>query len=176
MADEVGTESQAIPPAEADLLAGTERRIGWAMWALGALGTMVCWLWRGWGWGAGFAIGAILSALNFRWMKTAAHALEDTATAPSSPPTVDQGTLPAATGQLADSDSDQTAGATAQPRRSRGVWVRFVLRYALIGLAGYAIFKSSFVSLGAFFLGLFLFIAAILTEIAYQVYCAFRGE
>ena len=174
MADEVGTESQAIPPAEADLLAGTERRIGWAMWALGTLGTVLCWLWRGWGWGAGFAIGAILSALNFRWMKSAASALADAATAPAVPSSAGQAYLPAAT--PANSDSDQTAPPTLRPRPVRGVWVRFVLRYALIGLAGYAIFKSSFVSLGAFFLGLFLFIAAILTEIAYQVYCAFRGE
>ena len=53
--------------------------------------------------------------------------------------------------------------------------MRFVLRYALIGLVGYAIFKSSFVSLGAFFLGLFLFIAAILAEVAYEIYRALRG-
>ena len=140
-------ESNSIPAPEAELLAGTERRIHRAMVALGAAGTIVCLLWRGWGWGAGFAIGAVLSALNFRWMATAAHALGD-----------------AASSQIAP----------ARPRR--GVVARFVLRYALIGLAGYAIFKSSFISLGAFFLGLFLFIAAILAEICYQVYCAFRSE
>lgn len=176
MADETGTESQTIPAAEAELLAGTERRINRAMWALGALGTMLCWLWRGWEWGAGFAVGAVLSALNFHWMKTAASALADAATAPSASTAAGQVSLPAATGQPADSASDPTAPATAQPPRSRGVWIRFVLRYALIGLVGYAIFKSSFVSLGAFFLGIFLFIAAILAEIAYQIYSAFRSE
>ena len=140
-------ESNSIPAPEAELLAGTERRIHRAMVALGAAGTIVCLLWRGWDWGAGFAIGAVLSALNFRWMAAATHALADAASSPTAP---------------------------TRPRR--GVVARFVLRYALIGLAGYAIFKSSFISLEAFFLGLFLFIAAILAEICYQVYCAFRSE
>jgi len=151
MPEEAGTEPQTIPAPEAELLAGTERRIHRAMVALGAAGTILCWLWRGWGWGAGFAIGAVLSALNFRWMTTAVHA-------------------------LADAASGQTAASAKPLRRSAGVWVRFLFRYALIGLAGYAIFKSSFISLEAFFLGLFLFIAAILAEICYQVYCAFRSE
>ena len=154
MQDEVVSESQPIPAAERELLAGVERRIARAMWALGVAGTILCWLWRGWEWGGGFAIGAGLSALNFRWMKNAAHALEEAA-------------------------SGQAASETAPPRPrggSGGAVARFVLRYALIGLAGYAIFKSSFVSLGAFFLGLFLFIAAILAEMAYQIGGAFRSE
>jgi len=176
MADETGTESQPIPAAEAELLAGTERRINRAMWALGAAGTMLCWLWRGWDWGTGFAIGAVLSALNFRWMKTGVQALADAALAPAASPTAKPVSLPGGAGPPTDEASDPTAPATVRPRRAQGVWIRFVLRYALIGLVGYAIFKSSFVSLGAFFLGLFLFIAAILAEIGYQIYCAFRSE
>lgn len=180
MPEEVRTESQPIPAAEAKLLAGTERRIQRAMWVLGALGTALCWLWRGWGWGAGFAIGAFLSALNFRWMKSAVHALADAASEPFSSSATGSATgpafLPGNAASTTEEVSEQTAPATARDRRPRGVWGRFVFRYALIGLAGYAIFKSSFVSLGAFFLGLFLFIAAILAEIVYQVYCAFRGE
>jgi hypothetical protein len=108
-------------------------------------------------------------------MKTAVHAVADAASGPSPS---------AAPGQSSVTDS-ATAAATAveegvpgqsAPRPAGAVWVRFVLRYALIGLVGYAIFKSSFVSLGAFFLGLFLFIAAILAEIVYEIYRAFRGE
>jgi hypothetical protein len=51
---------------------------------------------------------------------------------------------------------------------------RFVLRYALIGVAGYAIFRSSTLSLEAFFAGLFIAIGAILAEAAYQIYRGFR--
>ena len=53
--------------------------------------------------------------------------------------------------------------------------LRVMLRYALIGVIGYVIFKSSFVSLSAFFIGLFLFLGAILIEMAYEVYSGFRG-
>ena len=140
-------EPQEIPAAERELLAGAERRIARIMWVLGVAGTGLCGFWGGWRWAAGFAIGAVLSALNFHWMKTAVSAVAEAASSPTPP---------------------------ANPRR--GVVARFVLRYALIGLAGYVIFKSSLISLGAFFLGLFLVIAAILAEIACQVYGAFRSD
>jgi hypothetical protein len=126
------------------------------MWVLGGLGTGACWLWRGPGWGAGFAVGAFLSALNFHWMKTAVTALADLAASPPIEP--------------AD------AGAPRRQVRSGGIVIRFMLRYALIGVAGYAIFKSSFISLGAFFLGLFLFVAAISAEMGYQIYRGFRSS
>src|SRR3989337_120852 len=85
MQDGAVPESNSIPAPEAELLAGTERRIHRAMVALGAAGTIVCLLWRGWDWGAGFAIGAVLSALNFRWMAAATHALADAASSPAAP-------------------------------------------------------------------------------------------
>ncbi|MGH9783847.1 MAG: ATP synthase subunit I [Terriglobia bacterium] len=175
MADETGTESQPIPPAEVELLAGTERRINRAMWALGAVGTLLCLLGGGWGWGAGFAIGAVLSALNFRWMKTGVQALADAAALSDASAAAEPARLPEKAEPSTEESSEQGIPATSPPPRPRGVWGRFVLRYALIGLVGYAIFKSSFVSLGAFFLGLFLFIAAILAEVAYEIYRALRG-
>lgn len=176
MPEDVPTESQPIPTPEAELLAGTERRIGKAMWALGAAGTILCGLWKGWGWAAGFAIGAVLSALNFRWMKLAAHAVADAASGPSSSAAPGQASVSDTASAAATAVEEGVPEQSAPPRPAGAVWVRFVLRYALIGLVGYAIFKSSFVSLGAFFLGLFLFIAAILAEIAYQIYCAFEGK
>jgi hypothetical protein len=109
-------------------------------------------------------------------MKGAAHAVADAATRPLPPPEMGPLAAPPNAVSVAAEGSEQTAPATAGDRRPGGVWGRFVFRYALIGLVGYAIFKSSLVSLGAFFLGLFLFIAAILAEIGYQVYCAFRSE
>jgi hypothetical protein len=44
-------------------------RIAKAMFAIGAGGAIVATAWRGWEWGAGFALGATASWLNFRWLK-----------------------------------------------------------------------------------------------------------
>ena len=175
MAEEAGTESQPIPPAELELLAGTEQRINRAMWALGAAGTLLCFLGGGWSWGTGFAVGAALSALNFRWMKTGVQALADAASLSDASPAAEPASLPGKAESSAGESSEQGIPEASPPPRPRAVWGRFVLRYALIGLVGYAIFKSSFVSLGAFFLGLFLLIAAILAEVAYEIYRALRG-
>lgn len=180
MPEDATTESQPIPAPEAELLAGTERRINQAMWALGAAGTIVCFLGGGFGWAAGFAIGALLSALNFRWMKTAVHVLAEAASSQPSSSPASEAPVPGSGGAPAgESRKHPVPAALEDPparRSSGGVAIRFLFRYALIGLVGYAIFKSSLISLGAFFVGLFLFIAAILAEVAYQVYRAFRGD
>ena len=83
-----------------------------------------------------------------------------------------------AVGALAEAFVAHAVSGSAQPRPRRGttgVVARFVLRYALIGLAAYVIFRSSSLSLAAFFAGLFVAIAAILAEVAYQVYLGFRN-
>ncbi len=153
--DIVEEGSSQIPAAEQALLAGVEQRIAKGIWVLGIVGIGACWLWGGWRWGAGFTVGAALSALNFHWMKGAVGTLAD----------------------LASSQAVQeAAGEPPSQTKTARVVARFVLRFALIGVAAYVIFKSSFVSLGAFFAGLFLFLAAILAEIAYQVYTAFRSN
>ena len=153
--DIVEEGSSQIPAAEQALLAGAELRIARGIWVLGIVGIVVCGIWGGWRWGAGFTVGAALSALNFHWMKGAVGTLAD----------------------LASSQAVQEAAGEPprQPKTARVV-ARFVLRFALIGVAAYVIFKSSFLSLGAFFAGLFLFLAAILVEIIYQVYSAFRSS
>lgn len=151
--DIVEEDSSQIPAAEQALLAGAEQRIAKGIWVLGIVGIGVCWLWGGGSWGAGFTVGAALSALNFHWMKGAVGALADLASSPAV--------------QEADGEPPR------QPETAPVV-IRFVLRYALIGVAGYVIFKSSFISLEAFFAGLFLFLAAILAEVVYQVFRAFR--
>ena len=45
---------------------------------LGAGGALAFLVWRGWKWSAGFALGSILSALNFQWLKQVATSLGDT--------------------------------------------------------------------------------------------------
>jgi hypothetical protein len=44
-------------------------RIWKLIWAIGATGAVALVAWRGWWWGAGWAIGTAVSALNFRWLK-----------------------------------------------------------------------------------------------------------
>ena len=43
--------------------------------ALAIAGTFVAFFWRGWTWGAGFAIGAVISSINFHWLKRLTDAL-----------------------------------------------------------------------------------------------------
>jgi hypothetical protein len=136
-----------IPAEEHDLLAGVEPRILRATLVLGVLGAAGLWVWQGAAWAAGFAIGAALSALSFHWMKGAVHKIADAVIA-----------------------SDESI----RPRGAAGAVGRFILRYGLIGLAGYVIFRSSVISLAAFFAGLFVSIVAVLAEIGYQIYLSFR--
>jgi len=39
------------------------------MAALAVTGTLTAFLWRGWKWAAGFALGALISWLNFHWLQ-----------------------------------------------------------------------------------------------------------
>jgi hypothetical protein len=50
-------------------------RIHKAMFALAAGGVIAAFVWRGWRWGIGFALGAGVSWLNFRWWKQIVEAL-----------------------------------------------------------------------------------------------------
>jgi hypothetical protein len=136
-----------VPEGEQRLLAGVEGRIARAMAVLAVAGGAGFWVWRGGSWAAGFLIGAVVSGLNFLWMKNAVSLLADSV-APGRPPA----------------------------RGQSGTVARFVLRYALIAAAGYAIFHSSAISLEAFFAGLFVAVGAILAEAAYQIYRGFREQ
>jgi hypothetical protein len=65
---------------------------------------------------------------------------------------------------------------TGEPGRSRGIVVRFLLRYGFIAIACFVIlicFKSSVYGLLG---GLFLTVAAILCEAAYEVWVALRRD
>ncbi len=61
---------------------------------------------------------------------------------------------------------DALAGVSA---RRNTVVARFLLRYALLIAAGYAIFASSVLNIWAFLAGLFVFVAGVLAEIAYEL-------
>ena len=57
-------------------------RIWKLIWAIGAGGAIGLLAWRGWPWGAGWAIGTVVSALNFRWLKQLVDAIGGKATKP----------------------------------------------------------------------------------------------
>ncbi len=61
---------------------------------------------------------------------------------------------------------------TSQPQSSKGVVLRFLLRYVLMAVAAYVIFSVSPASLYGLFAGLFLPVAAIACEAAYEAYAA----
>ena len=44
-------------------------RIIRSMAAISLAGVILLWMWQGWRWGIGFALGAAASWLNFRWLK-----------------------------------------------------------------------------------------------------------
>jgi branched-subunit amino acid ABC-type transport system permease component len=88
-----------------------------------------------------FALGAFLSYLNFNWMKQGVDRLLN---------------------------ADPALNAPARPSNRR-IIVRYFLRYALIGGTLYAIVRVKFLDLKAAFLGLLLFVAAILFECVHQV-------
>ena len=125
-----------------DFYAAAERLIWRFQLALGLLGTGAAWWINGPAGGAGFAIGAAVSGLNFLWLK-----------------------------QAVDAVTEKAIGAeTLAARRKRRLLVwKFVGRYALIGLAAYGILKYTPWSLTALLAGLFLFVAAILAEICWEL-------
>lgn len=90
----------------------------------------------------GFALGCAVAYLNFVWLKRVISGLADRIT------------------QTGDS------------RSGKGIVLRFLLRYALMGIAAYVIFTVSPASVYGLFAGLFLPVAAIACEAAYEVYVA----
>ena len=90
----------------------------------------------------GFACGCAVAYLNFHWLKRVVSALADRAT-----------------------ESGRT-------HSSQGVVLRFLLRYVLMGLGACVIFTVSPASLYGLFAGLFLPVAAIACEAAYEAWVA----
>jgi ATP synthase I subunit len=95
--------------------------------------------------GLSFAAGALISMLNFYWL--------------------------ALTVRAAGAKAEASGGRSGRA----GVMLRFMLRYLLIALAAYVIFRGSADSLYGLFAGLSLPVAAILIEAVYQVYSALRA-
>jgi uncharacterized membrane protein len=136
--------SPSVPPEGEDFYLRAYARIARFMLVAAVLAAAALVLAFGWRVGAGFALGAAIAVLNFYWLKRTVGVLADRVTRPGS----------------------------AKP--GRGVLVRFGLRYVLVALAAYAIFRSSSLSLHGLLAGLLLPVAAIMCEAAYETYVALR--
>ena len=96
----------------------------------------------GWRTAVGLGCGCLVAYLNFHWLKRGVEGLAD---------------------RIVDS---------AKTQSSKRVVGQFLLRYILMGLAAYGIFTVSPASLYGFLAGLFLPVAAIACETAYEAYVA----
>jgi len=117
-------------------------RISGCMTALSVAGAAAAFLHWGWRIAAGFACGAAVAQLNFHWLKRVVGELADRAT---------------------NAENIKPA---------KGMVLRFLLRYLLMAIGAYAIFTFSRASLYGLFAGLFLPVAGIACEAAYELYVA----
>lgn len=124
--------------------ANTFRRIFLTMIVLLVAVMPVLWVKYGGGMALSFAVGGGISLINFYWLKRTLAALVE------------------------------AVAVEGKKRSSAGVVLRFVLRYLLIAVAAYAIFKSSAMSLIGLCAGLSLPVGAVLIEAAYAMYGALR--
>lgn len=112
------------------------------MLVVGIAALITAFFFFGWRIAIGFALGGTIAYLNFHWLKKVVAGLAEL--------TVGSGT----------------------PASSRGVVHRFLLRYFLMAIVAFVILTVSRESLYGLFAGLFLPVAAILCETAFEVYAA----
>jgi hypothetical protein len=115
------------------------------MMVLGIAALTTIWAIFGWRLGVGFALGGAIAFLNFYWLQKVVGGI-----------------------------GDLTANAGA-PVSSRGIVVRFLLRYVLMAIVAFVILTVSRESLYGLFAGLFLPVAAMLCEAVYEAYKVISG-
>ena len=126
--------------------AGAVARIPRFMIGLALILSTVAWWLFGRRSALGFACGSSVAYLNFHWLEKVVSGLADRAT---------------------QSGYRQSSG---------GIVFRFLFRYFLMALAAYAIFSVSPASPSGLFAGLFLPVAGIVCEAAYELYGALSRD
>lgn len=128
-----------------------------------------------------FSIGAVISYLNFSWMKQGVDRLMASFAGVQIQSPMEQGADGMDDAMKRSSEGGvrfQPYQVEAPPRElvlrsqipsSRGVIFKYFLRYALIGGTLYAIFRFRFFDAKGAILGLLLFVAAVLFECIYLV-------
>jgi hypothetical protein len=140
-------QSQTVPnsaraAAAENFYSGALHRIGRFMAVLAPL-LVAAALWKfGVRPAVGFAFGCAIAYVNFHWLKRVIAGFADRA----------------------------TGAATLQS--GQGIVFRFLFRYVLMALGAYVIFTVSPASLSGLLAGLFLPVAAISCEAAYELYAA----
>ena len=130
----------SVSETENDFFARAAERIQNFMLVIGLTAVATAFAYFGWRTGIGFALGGGIAYLNFHWLKKVVAGLAEL--------TISSGTAPS----------------------SRGVVHRFILRYFLMAIVAFVILVVSRESLYGLFAGLFLPVAAILCEGAFEVY------
>jgi hypothetical protein len=126
--------------------AGALPRIRGFMLGLGPAFVILAWWRLGWRTALGLAGGCVIAYGNFHWLERAVEEL-----------------------------GDRIVG-DGKAQSSRGMVARFLLRYIWMAAGGYVILTVSRASLYGFLAGLFLPVAAIACEAAYEAYLAWaRG-
>jgi hypothetical protein len=121
---------------------GALDRIRWSMIGIAIAALAITFLRFGPRAAVGVALGCAIAYLNFHWLKRVVTAMAERITN------------------------------TGKTQSAKGIVLRFVLRYLLMGLAAYVILSVSPASLYGLFAGLFLPVAAIACEAGYEVYVA----
>ncbi len=124
--------------------AGAVRRIVRILLVLAVLASIPVWWFYGIAVAAGFFLGAFISWVNF---KSLARSVEGLAS------------------RIVESHSRERGGT---------VVFRFLLRYVLVGIVAYAIFRGSSQAFRGFLFGLCLPVGAMLCEAAWEAYAALR--
>jgi hypothetical protein len=138
----VSSKPVTTDPSSEAFYSGALDRISRFMIVLALGFSAAAWLRYGWRVALGYACGSAVAYLNFHWLKRVVIALADRATQ------------------------------TSEMQSSQGVVLRFLLRYVLMALGAYVIFTVSRASLYGLFAGLFLPVAAIACEAAYELWVA----
>ncbi len=139
---ERNAEPLTTHPSSEAFYSGALDRISRFMLVLALALSAASWWHYGWRIALGFGCGSAVAYLNFHWLKRVVSALADRATQ------------------------------SGQTQSSQGVVLRFLLRYVLLGVGAYVIFTVSRASLYGLLAGLFLPVAAIACEAAYELWVA----
>ncbi len=136
------TEPNQQQAASERFYSGALNRIRQFMASLGPLLTVAAWWKFGLYPAIGFAFGCAIAYVNFYWLKRVINGFVDRATG------------------------------TARSGSGQGIVSRFLLRYVLMAIGAYVILAVSPASLNGLLVGLFLPVAAIACEAAYELYAA----
>jgi ATP synthase I subunit len=123
---------------------GAIRRIVRILLVLAVITPWPVWWLYGRGPAAGFFLGALISWVNFKALARSVEALAS---------------------RIVEAQSRERGGT---------VVLRFLLRYVLVGIVAYAIFRGSLQAFRGFLFGLCLLVGAMLCEAAWEAYAALR--